>query len=164
MTDPHILDMFREAGAAAILGDERHAPEMLRLEQDGVVFRQMFEYPVADFTAEVGFYALVFGLPTIALTDAYALFAHPDGAYCLSFRKDEQLPSPSVIRLKLLFMTTDVEGTIAQLQQSPVAPELEVRTGSPVQRVVHFSTPAGVAIEIWECPPVHAVARTSGRR
>ena len=158
MTGRHILDMFREAGAAAIGDSERHARAMLRLEQDGVAFRQMFEYPVTNISAEVGFFALVFGLPTLALTDEYALFAHPDGAYCLSFRKDETLPSPSVIGLKLLFMTTDVDGTIAQLQQSAVVPDLEVRIGTPVQRVIHFATPAGAAIEIWECPATQAAA------
>ena len=104
MTDPRSLDQFREAGAAAIRFDGRHPHAPLRLEQDGVVFRQMFEYPVTDFTAEVGFFTLVFGLQTIALTDHYALFTHPDGAYCLSFRRDEALPSPSVIGLKLLFI------------------------------------------------------------
>ncbi len=156
MTDPRSLDQFREAGAAAIRFDGRHPHAPLRLEQDGVVFRQMFEYPVTDFTAEVGFFTLVFGLQTIALTDHYALFTHPDGAYCLSFRRDEALPSPSVIGLKLLFMTTDIDGTSAQLQRSGVVPDLEIRAGTTVQRVIHVATPAGVAIEIWECPTTQA--------
>jgi predicted enzyme related to lactoylglutathione lyase len=152
MTDRNILDTFRAAGATAIRGGARNELVMLRMEQDGVVFRQMFEYPVTDFSAEVGFFTLVFGLSTLALTDEYALFAHPDGAYCLSFRKDDTLPSPSVIGLKLLFMTTDIDGTNAQLQRSGFVPDLAIREGTPVQRVIHFTTPAGVVIEIWECP------------
>jgi hypothetical protein len=152
MTDRNILDTFRAAGATAIRGGARHEHAMLHLAQDGVVFRQMFEYPVTNFSAEVGFFTMVFGLPTLALTDDYALFAHPEGAYCLSFRKDDTLPSPSAIGLKLLFMTTDIEGTKAQLQRSELVPDLAIREGTTVQRVIHFTTPAGVAIEIWECP------------
>jgi hypothetical protein len=146
------MDELREAGATAIRRHGRHERPMLHLEQDGVVFLQMFEYPVADFELEVGFFVRVFGLPTLALTDGYALFAHPDGAYGLSFRKDATLAPPSTIGLKLLFMTRDVEGARTQLQETGLVPDLAIRRGSPTQRVIHFATPSGVAVEIWEFP------------
>lgn len=152
MTDESITQQLRDAGASAIKRDGVHDQTMIPLEQEGVVFRQMFEYPVADFEAEVGFYASVLGLPTIALTGDYALFAHPDGDYCFSFRKDLDLPSPGTIGLKLLFMTSNIDSADTHLEQTGRVHDRETREGSPVQRVIHFSSPAGIAIEIWEDP------------
>lgn len=112
----------------------------------------MFEYPAHDFTAEVGFYAEVLGLTPIALTTDYALFTHPQHRYCLSFRADGDAPDLATMRLKLLFMTADIDRADAHLGASGFLPHREIRPGSAVQRVIHFATPNGVAVEIWEDP------------
>jgi predicted enzyme related to lactoylglutathione lyase len=109
----------------------------------------MFEYSVADFEAEVGFYIDVFGSRIIAMIEDYALFTDLDGAYCLSFRK---AATTHLAGLKLLFMTTDIEGAAAHLDNTGMVNDREIRMGSDVQRVVHFSAPSGLAIEIWEDP------------
>lgn len=123
--------------------------DLIPLRQDNVVFRQMFEYSVADFEAEVGFYASVFGFPFIAMTEDYALFNHPDGSFCLSFIKADETHTNG---LKLLFMTTDIPGADEHLGSTGLVDDREIRMGSDVQRVIHFSAPSGLAIEIWEMP------------
>lgn len=152
MSDGKTIERMREAGSKAITADGVHEQAVIPLKQDDVVFQQMFEYPVSDFEAEVGFYVSVFGLPAIAMTDDYALFKHPENSYCISFRKSESPPVPSTVGLKLLFMTTDIPGANDHLEQTGFAPDREIRKGSPVQDVIHFSTPAGVAVEIWQMP------------
>lgn len=152
MSEDQVLEQLRAAGEEAITNDGQHDHTLVPLHQDGVVFKQMFEYPVSDFKAEVGFYVRVFGFMTIALTDDYALFVHPEHGYCISFRKDGDLPSPSTIGLKLLFMTADIDSADVHLEQTNLIPDREIRKGSPVQQVIYFSTPAGVAVEIWEDP------------
>lgn len=152
MTEDHILEALRSAGTRAIANDGTHDHNLIPLEQKDVVFKQMFEYPVQDFEAEVGFYATVFGLETIALTDDYALFKHPEHGYCISFRKADDAPALSKTGLKLLFMTADISAADAHLGQTGLLPAREIRQGSPVQEVIYFATPAGVAIEIWEDP------------
>jgi predicted enzyme related to lactoylglutathione lyase len=109
----------------------------------------MFEYSVVDFNAEVGFYTDVFGFPTIAMTRDYALFTDPGGAYCLSFRKANSSHLPG---LKLLFMTTDIDSADTHLGNTGIVPDRKITKGSDVQRVIHFSSPSGLAIEIWEMP------------
>lgn len=146
------LQHFRDAGAKAISKDGKHGHTQIQLQQKDVVFQQMFEYPVSDFEAEVGFYISVFGLPAIAMTDDYALFKHQENGYCISFRKDDSMPQPSTIGLKLLFMTTDIPGADVHLDQTGLVPDRDIRKGSPVQDVIHFSTPSGVAVEIWQMP------------
>ena len=146
-----ILESLRTAGAEAIANDGHHEQTLIPLEQEDVVFRQMFEYPVADFEAEVGFYVRVFGLANIALTDDYALFKHPEYEYCVSFRKVDGSTLKDT-GLKLLFMTTDIPAADAHLEQTGLVPEREIRKGSPVQDVIHCKTPGGVAVEIWQMP------------
>lgn len=149
---------LREAGRRAIR-NEAATGELIPMAQDGVVFQQMFEYPVRDFTAEVGFYAEVLGLTPIALTTDYALFTHPQYRYCLSFRADSDAPSQATTGLKLLFMTADIDAADTHLGESGFLPDREIRSGSPVQRVIHFATPNGVAVEIWEDPDPGAQER-----
>lgn len=152
MTETDTLDHLRAIGKEAIINDGTHNFSLIPLRQNGVVFQQMFEYPVADFEAEVGFYAGALGFSTIALTDDYTLFKHPEHGYCISFRKDVDLPAPSTIGLKILFMTKDIPQADTHLDQTCLVPNREIRNGSPVQQVISFSTPAGVAVEIWEDP------------
>lgn len=143
---------FRRVGQEAITNESAEAGNMLPLVQDGVVFRHMLEYPVTDFAAEVGFFASIFGLPSIALTHDYALFTHPEYGYCFSFRKDAHQPLPGSIGLKMLFMTDDIDSADEHLNRTGLVPDKEIRMGSTVQRVIHFATPSGLAIEIWEDP------------
>lgn len=150
--DGQILDSLRTSGAEAITSDGAHENALIPLEQKNVVFRQMFEYPVADFEAEVGFYIRVFGFKNIALTDEYALFRHPKHEYCISFRKVDSSLALGELGLKLLFMTTDIPAADAHLEDTGLVPKREILQGSPVQDVIHFSTPAGLSIEIWQMP------------
>lgn len=142
------LDELRELGRKTI-ESEQPTGTPIPLEQANVVFRQMFEYPVADFEAEVGFYSEVFGFSALALTTDYALFTYANGAFCLSFRKAQV---SHLEGLKLLFMTTDLDGADAHLAATGLVEDRVIRKGSEVQEVIHFSTPAGLAIEIWEDP------------
>lgn len=152
MAETEIIEHLRRAGAHLIHSDGKHDYQLIPFDHRNVVFRQMFEYAVTDFEAEVGFYASIFGFSTIALTSDYALFTHPQEGYCFSFRKAPDSPALSNIGLKLLFMTTDIPGTDAHLEQTGIVHEREIRKGSPVQDVIHFSTPAGVVVEIWQMP------------
>lgn len=146
-----IEQRLREAGRRAIR-NEAATGELIPLAQDRVVFQQMFEYPVHYFITEVGFYAEVLGLTPIALTTDYALFTHPQHRYCLSFRAAGDAFDQSTTGLKLLFMTADIDRADAHLGESGLVPDREIRPGSTVQRVIHFATPNGVAVEIWEDP------------
>lgn len=142
------IDQFRAVGKQVIEGEYSGA-SLIPLVFGDVVFRQMFEYPVVDFEAEVGFYAEVFGFPLIAMTEDYALLTYPDGSFCLSFRKADE---SHIAGLKLLFMTTDIDGADVHLAEAELVNDRAIRMGSEVQRVIHFSSPAGLAIEIWEMP------------
>lgn len=144
-------DQLRIAGLKAI-DTEAATGELIPLEQNGVVFQQMFEYTVRDFPEEVGFYAEVLGLTPVALTNDYALFTHPEHRYCMSFRLDESAPDQSTTGLKLLFMTGNIPTANAHLEQTGLVPDRTISKGSPVQDVISFSTPNGVAVEIWEDP------------
>lgn len=150
------IDQLRNAGLQAI-ETEAATGRLIPLEQNGVVFQQMFEYTVRDFPKEVGFYAEVLGFTPIALTNDYALFTHPQHSYCMSFRLDESAADQSTTGLKLLFMTVNIPTADAHLEQSGLVPDRTIFKGSPVQDVISFSTPSGVAVEIWEDPsPVDA--------
>ena len=54
------------------------------------VFRCAWEYPVADFEAEVGFYLEALGFTTIALDGEYALFTTLEGDLTFACRRAEQ--------------------------------------------------------------------------
>lgn len=150
--DPMNLKLLRETGSRAIINDGDCDTTVIPLQQSNVVFRQMFEYPVKDFEAEVGFYLDVFGFPAIALTKDYALFKHPETGDCISFRRNEESPTPIINGLKLLFMTTEISTTDTHLEATGFVPNREIRKGSAVQEVIHLSTPAGVTVEIWQMP------------
>lgn len=142
------LEKLRKIGRQ-VIDSEYTVNTLIPLEFESAVFRQMFEYPVSDFEAEVGFYAEVFGFPLIAMTDDYALLTYPNDAFCLSFRKVDE---SHVTGLKLLFMTTDIDGVDTHLANTGLVDDRAIRMGSDVQRVIHFSAPSGLAIEIWEMP------------
>ncbi len=144
----NLAGILRTTGRSIIEHGSGRGPS-IPLQQDGVVFRQMFEYSVADFEAEVGFYAAVFGFSVVAMTEDYALFADPHDGFCLSFRKCDTSHNAG---LKLLFMTRDIDAADNHLGSTGLVDDREIRTGSDVQRVIHFAAPSGLAIEIWEMP------------
>lgn len=142
------LESLRTSGGSIIeCGGPVGSP--LPLEQQGVVFRQMFEYSVADFETEVGFYSTVFGFSIIAMTEDYALFSDVNDGFCLSFRKSG---ATFVEGLKLLFMTRDIDAAEAHLGQTGYLDNRYIKMGSDIQRVIHYNAPSGLAIEIWEMP------------
>lgn len=142
------LEKLRASGRTMIETGQQSGT-LIPLEQSDVVFHQMFEYPVTDFEAEVGFYCKVFGFPMIAMTEDYALFTYPSGAFCLSFRKASE---SRIEGLKMLFMTTDIPAADAHLAATGFVEDRAIRKGSDVQQVIHFTAPSGLAIEIWEMP------------
>ena len=152
MPDIDVRHIFRERGASTIAtGEPTGAP--IPLDQAGVVFRQMFEYAVVDFEAEVGFFSEDFGFDAIAMTPDYVLFTPPTGDFHFSIRlADDQHRVSSFDGFKLLYMTADFDAAEAHVRESGLVRDAEVRKGSPVQRVLHLSTPAGLPIELWEDP------------
>ena len=151
MTDQRLIDHFRKSGVETI-ATERVTGQLIPLAQDGVVFRQMFEFAVADFEVEVGFYSAVFGFPFIALTNDYALFTTPGNDFHVSFRLATDGDATVMRGLKLLFMTADLNAAESHLRGTGLVDDLHVKAGSPVQQVLHLSTPVGLPIEIWEFP------------
>ncbi len=151
MTDTQAIERFRKSGIETIATEEVTG-RLIPLSQDGVVFRQMFEYAVSDFEVEVGFYSAVFGFPFIALTNDYALFTTPGNDFHVSFRLADDGGHTSMTGLKLLFMTSKLNAAEAHLRGTGLVDDLQVKAGSSVQQVLHLSTPAGLPIEIWEFP------------
>ncbi len=152
MTESDIRQIFQERGASTIATSEPTGTP-IPLDLDDIVFKQMFEYAVVDFAAEVGFFSEVFGFGSIAMTADYALFTPPTGDFHFSIRlADDQHLASSFDGLKLLFMTADFDAAESHIRDNGLVPDAEVRPGSPVQRVLHFATPAGLPIEIWEDP------------
>ncbi|MGB3329451.1 MAG: hypothetical protein WBA46_10885 [Thermomicrobiales bacterium] len=154
MDDRH-REAFRTIGDAAMAGERREAAA-IPLALDGVVFRQMFEYPVADFASEAGFFLDVFGFGTIALSEDYALFTDAENAFFLSFRKVDA-PQP-LDALKLLFMTNDLDAAMRHLAGTRIGTSVRIGEGSPSQRVAYLATPAGLPVEIWEDPRPRTLA------
>lgn len=152
MPDIDARQLFRERGVATIAtGEPTGKP--IPLDFDGIVFKQMFEYAVVEFEIEVGFFSEVFGFDAIAMTSDYALFTPPTGDFHFSIRLvDESHKVSSFDGFKLLFMTGDFASAEAHVREIGLVSDAEVREGSPVQRVLHFATPAGLPIEIWEDP------------
>ncbi len=143
---------FRERGAETIATGEPTG-KLIPLDQDGIVFKQMFEYAVVDFESEVGFFSEIFGFDAIAMTSDYALFTPPTGDFHFSIRlADEHHRASAFDGFKLLFMTAGFASAEAHVRESGLVSDAEVREGSSSQRVLHFTSPAGLPIELWEDP------------
>ncbi len=143
---------FKDRGQKTI-STEQATGALIPLDLDGVVFRQMFEYAVIDYEIEVGFFSEIFGFSVIAMTQDYALFTTPAGDFHFSLRAAGKHDTASRFDgLKLLFMTADFASAEAHIHASGLIEDAEVRNGSPSQRVLYFTSPAGLPIEIWEDP------------
>lgn len=143
---------FQERGRQTI-ATAQPTGSLIPLDLDGVVFRQMFEYAVDEYETEVGFYSEVFGFSVIAMTSDYALYTTPANEFHFSIRAaDEHHAASKFDGLKLLFMTADFATAEAHIRGSGLIKDAEVREGSPSQRVLYMTSPAGLSIEIWEDP------------
>ncbi len=49
-------------------------------------------------------------------------------------------------------MTAEIEATRQHLASSNLVPDLTETKGSPVQRVLHLTSPSGLPIDVWEDP------------
>ena len=115
------------------------------------VFRCAWEYPVADFEAEVGFHVDVLGFRTIALDEEYALFSTPGNDLTFACRRHEQATGSYQGHI-LCFMTREIESFATALESRIGAGAITRVAGSPVQTVLRIASPAGLQIDIWELP------------
>ncbi len=118
----------------------------------GARWKHCIEYRVDDFAAEVGFFIDVLGFPVSAFNDAYAMFTSPDEAFHLAvLPADEMHPAAPPDALRLQFMITALEDTVAELERRGVAfsvPPQPLRPGSSMHIAV-FHTPHGLTVELW---------------
>lgn len=144
------FDTYRAIGGRAIKeGGAEVSP--LPWNFTNTVFRCAWEYPVADFEAEVGFYLHALGFSTLALDHEYALFTTPDNDLTFACRRREDGNSDYRGHI-LCFMTRDIQ-SLAESLEARLEQGLVTRVaGSPVQTVLRIESPAGLQIDIWEFP------------
>lgn len=118
---------------------------------EGTVFQCAWEYPVAGFEAEVGFYLDALGFTTIALDHDYALFTTPEEDFTFACRRHHG-PNHDLTGHVLCFMTNNVETLAEALVRKVPEGAVTRRDGSPVQTVLGLQSPAGLQIDIWEDP------------
>lgn len=141
------IDEFRRLGQQSI-EDGGHDSDMVRLQWwTDVPLKHTIEYQVADFAAEVGFYRSVFGFPFLSLTEDYALCHGTDWTFSFSFRPAADSRPPDLSFLKLQFYVANLDEVAAALTARQQ--DHEITEDSPGQRVIHFSTPGGLPVEIW---------------
>lgn len=144
------VERMRTIGKHAIaLGGRESEP--LPWNFTDTVFRCAWEYPVADFEAEVGFYLDVLGFNALALDDGYALFTTADEDLTFACRRSEHARRDYSGHI-LCFMTKDIELFAESLETRVGAHAITRITGSPVQTVLRIASPAGLQIDIWEFP------------
>lgn len=144
-----MTDNWRAAGAHAIAEPEADRTPLPWNFRD-TVFRCAWEYSVADFETEVGFWIEAMGFSTIALDDEYALFTTPDRDFTFACRRGRSQPDLS--GHILCFMTRDIGPFGTALERRLPDVSLTRRAGSPVQTVLGLRTPAGLQVDIWEDP------------
>ena len=144
-----VVEQWRAIGSQAIRNGSAHATPLPWSFQD-TVFRCAWEYPVADFESEVGFYIDTIGLTTIVLDDSYALFTTPDANLTFACRRsaDRHELSGHV----LCFMTKEIEVFAQALAARLPDGAVTRRMGPSVQPVLGIRSPAGLQINIWEDP------------
>lgn len=117
----------------------------------GPYWKHCIEYKVEDFSAEVGFFIDLLGLPVNAFNENYAMFTSPDHEFYFAVvPADKAKPTPAD-GLRIQFMVADIFKTTEKLQQRGiqfVQQPLPVSEGSN-QWVASFQTPNGISLEIW---------------
>jgi hypothetical protein len=118
----------------------------------GDCWKHNIQYRVDDFSAEVGFYIDVLGMPVNAFGPDYAMFTSPDRAFFLSMTpagEDAASTPPDAIRIE--FMIEGIHATVEELQRRGVAFRQETKPyaeGSPLHTAV-FTTPHGIEVILW---------------
>jgi hypothetical protein len=118
----------------------------------GPHWKQCIEYKVDDFTAEVGFFIDVLGLPVNAFNPDYAMFTSPDQEFYFAVIPVRPgMSATPADALRIQFMVTDIfslteilkgRGIIFDHEPAPV-------TEGSAQWVASFKTPHGICLEIW---------------
>lgn len=114
--------------------------------------RQWMEYKVVDYSAEVGFFIDIMGLPIFAFDTHYAMFTSPDNAFyfgvCMVGEGDVPTP-PDAIRLQfveqnIFAATIELErrGIVFEVPPAPWEKGLSLHRGS-------FRTPNGIWVDLW---------------
>lgn len=67
-------------------------------------------------------------------------------------RKLGKRTSINSTRLQLLLATHDLPGADIHVMRTGLVADLEIHKRSPERDVIHFSTPAWVAVENWQMP------------
>jgi hypothetical protein len=117
----------------------------------GQCWKQMIEYRVDDYAAEVGFFIDVVGLPTNAFGREFSMFTGPENEFFFSVAPTpEGEASTPRDGIRLAFMLGDIEGQAATLKERGVAFEQEPTPyqGSPMLKAT-FRTPHGIAVDLW---------------
>ena len=119
--------------------------------QWGQHWKHCIEYKVADFTAEVGFFIDLLGLPVNAFNQDYAMFTSPDHEFYFAvIPAGKANPTPSDA-LRLQFMVADIFSSFEELKRRGIQFVQEpqpVSQGSN-QWVAAFQTPNGICMELW---------------
>jgi hypothetical protein len=118
----------------------------------GKSWKQSFEYRVADFPAEVGFFTDLLGFPVKAIGPDYAMFTSPDESFHFSVSPslpDGQSTPPEGVSMQ--FMVSNIIETTDELESRGVVFE---RAPSPVESGSslysgYFRTPNGICIDLW---------------
>jgi predicted enzyme related to lactoylglutathione lyase len=164
MTSPyHINPRIRAYGKARIditrrARSEKEWQEMWREPLNSLPFdldsgwKFCFEYMVADYAAEVGFFIDVLGLPVRAFSPVFAQFSLPGdefGFNVIAAQEDQEDTNPNTIRMQI--SVKDIERVVKTLESRGVAFE---RTLAPVDvgsstTSACFRSPHGVCIELF---------------
>jgi catechol 2,3-dioxygenase-like lactoylglutathione lyase family enzyme len=117
----------------------------------GEYWKHCIEYKVKDFTAEVGFFIDLLGLPVNAFNENYAMFTSPDREFFLAVVPAGNGKATPPDALRVQFMVADIFKTTAELQKRGIhfAQEPQPVSSGSNQWVVSFQTPNGICMEIW---------------
>ena len=117
----------------------------------GQYWKHCIEYKVEDFTAEVGFFIDLLGLPVNAFNENYAMFTSPDHEFYFAVVPAGKAKPTPADALRIQFMVADIFATTEKLKQRGIQFVQEpqpVSEGSS-QWLASFQTPNGICMEIW---------------
>jgi len=118
----------------------------------GECCKQWVEYKVTDYSAEIGFFIDIMGLPIYAFDTNYAMFTSPDNAFyfgvCMVGEGEVPTP-PEAIRLQ--FVERNIFATTIELQRRGIVFDVlpaPWEKGSTLYRG-SFRTPNGMRVDLW---------------
>ncbi len=157
------LARIRQLGEARIdIARNAHTPDEWRMlwKQSenpypftrGNCCKQWMEYKVHDYSAEIGFFIDIMGLPIYAFDTHYAMFTSPDNAFyfgvCMVGEGETPTP-PDAIRLQ--FVEQNIFATTIELERRGIvfdSPPVPWEKGSSLCRG-SFRTPNGIWVDLW---------------